>query len=481
MRLPEEFKNKMKRLLGDEYEEYEKSLQQPMYSCLRVNTLKISVEDFLAISPFELTPVPWTENGFYYDASVDTPSKHPFYYAGLYYLQEPSASLPAATLNIEEGDKVLDICAAPGGKSTELACKLRGTGILVSNDISASRIKALQKNIELFGITNAVIMCERPDKLSEVFTGYFDKILVDAPCSGEGMFRKSSSMITAWEQNGNMMFVDIQKSILKEVVKMLKPGGTILYSTCTFDPREDEEQVMYLMRLDPSLRIVPIRNYEGFVPGNPDWTDSPEKDESLTGTMHLFPHKVKGEGHYVSMLESESVGDNNSIAGRYNYKPYSKGKGIPEIDEFLSHISNEAECSDRTRLEFKNNKLYLVPVDSPELSGMRIMRRGVYLGELKTKRFEPSQSFAMILKKSDFDNVLNFRADSILVNKYLHGESIYLGDYDLKEMIIEDDKSDTEEISDGWILVCVEGYPLGFGKMIKGTLKNKYLPGWRMN
>lgn len=466
MRLPEEYENKMKRLLGNEYDAYVSSLSLPMYSCLRVNTLKVSVKEFLRISPFELTPVPWSSNSFYYDASECTPSKHPFYFAGLYYLQEPSATLPAATIDIEPGDKVLDICAAPGGKSTELACKLKGTGLLVSNDISASRLKALQKNIEIFGIRNSIITCEAPDKLAESFKGYFDKILIDAPCSGEGMFRKSSSMITAWKQNGNEKFIAIQKEILREVVKMLKPGGTILYSTCTFDPREDEDQVMYLKELDPGLHIEPIAKHDGFVDGNPQWSSCENADEKLSETVHLFPHKVKGEGHYVSLLKSDGERDNSSTASRYTIQKY-KGN-IPEINDFLSHVVSGIN---KDNLEYRNDKLYLIPEDSPSLPGMRIMRRGVYLGELKKKRFEPSQSFAMILSEKDFDNSISLKSDSTLCLKYLKGESLILEGY-------EEEFDKTPE--NGWTLVCVDHFPLGFAKMTNGTMKNKYLSGWRM-
>lgn len=473
MKLPENFKNKMINLLGEEgFAEYEKSLQNPMYNCLRVNTLKISVEKFLEISPFELSPVPWTKNAFYYDASKFTPSKHPFYFAGLYYIQEPSACLPAATIPVEPGDKVLDICAAPGGKSTELACKLQGKGLLISNDISASRLKALQKNVEVFGARNVVVTCESPERLSSYFNEYFDKILVDAPCSGEGMFRKSSSMITAWEQNGNEMFAGIQKTILDEVAKMLKPGGTILYSTCTFDPTEDEDQVMYLRKLRPDLKIVPIEKHPGFVEGNPEWSNVEDADESLAGTFHLFPHLIKGEGHYVALLESEEESGGFDVQP-YKFKSYADiraKKPNEDIEDFFKHITSGIDFN---LVEIGKDKLFLVPENSPELRGLRIMRRGVYLGELKKKRFEPSQSLAMILKPENFDNVVRLSSDGKLIGKYLRGETL---DFDMDENAGEFDRVPDA----GWTLICVEDYPLGFGKFINGVLKNKYLPGWRM-
>ena len=473
MKLPADYISKMKNLLGDEYDAYLASLSEPMNHSLRVNTLKISVEEFLEISPFNLEKVPWSENAFYYDESECSPSKHPYYYAGLYYLQEPSAVLPAATLPINEGDKVLDICSAPGGKSTELAAKLKGTGILVSNDISASRLKALQKNIEVFGAQNVIITCETPEKLGEFFTAYFDKILIDAPCSGEGMFRKSNSMISAWEINGNQKFADIQKSILKEVVKMLKPGGEILYSTCTFDPIEDEDQVQYLLNLRRDLKLQPIEKHEGFVPGNQKWCSLENASSDLSNTVHLFPHKVKGEGHFVALFKSDGSKPDE------NYNEYSdvtmyqprKYREIPEIEEFLDHIKG----IDRSRLEFNKDKLFLVPKDSPDVKGLRVMRQGVYLGELKKKRFEPSQSFAMILDSENFDNVLKLKADSGAVIKYLRGETI-----DIDEVMDNQESEGDRKITDGWALVCVDRFPLGFGKCKNGVMKNKYLPGWRL-
>ncbi|MBO4864774.1 MAG: RsmB/NOP family class I SAM-dependent RNA methyltransferase [Eubacterium sp.] len=496
MRLPDSYIRKMQSLLGEEYPLYEASLDEPMNHCLRVNTLKLSVPEFLEICPFELTPVPWTDNAFYYDASIFSPSKHPFYFAGLYYLQEASATLPAATLPIEPGDKVLDICAAPGGKTTELAAKLKGTGVLVSNDISASRLKALQKNVEAFGAENVIITCETPERLASHFGQYFDKILIDAPCSGEGMFRKSSSMVTAWEQNGNEKFAAIQRSILDEIPKLLKPGGMILYSTCTFDTMEDEEQVMYLRSLDPSLEIVPINMCEGFVPGY--MIDG--ADETIKYTAHLFPHRVHGEGHYVSLLKkmtgdevaegesSSNILDGDASNVMYNggsfvsdYKIKSIGKLPDDAEEFLKHIISGGNDSasvknllKRSNLELIKDRLFLVPDGVPDIKGLRTMRTGIYIGELKKNRFEPSQSLAMLLKADNFDNVLDLSADSNNVYRYLRGETL---DVDALELATTFDKN---ELKNGWVLVCVAGFPLGFAKNTGGTIKNKYLPGWRM-
>lgn len=457
MELPKLFEDTMKNLLGDEFDSYAACLNEPMHHGIRINTSKISVEDFLKINPFHLKPVPWCANGFYYDETIDKPSKHPYYYAGLYYIQEPSAMTPASVLPVSKGDRVLDICAAPGGKSTELAAKLADTGILISNDISASRAKALLKNLEVFGIANSLIVSEPPYKLAERFPAYFDKILIDAPCSGEGMFRKSNSMITAWENNGNQLFADLQRSILPEAVKMLKPGGMLLYSTCTFAPLENEKSIEYLLSLDDSLSIVEFDKYEAFDDGHPEWSDT--KNPELTKCARLWPHRIEGEGHFVCLTKKAGVSNNLSNIGDY---PIKKTKLAPEVEAFLSELSISF---DRNRFELSGDKLYYIPEAFPSVRGLRILRCGLFFGEVKKNRFEPSQSLAMYLKKSDYTNTVDLPADDERVIRYLKGETIDV---------------DEQNTKNGTVLVCVDSYPLGWGKINRGTIKNKYLAGWRL-
>ena len=275
IQLPEKFCDEMKRLLGGEYKDYVASMEEVRKYGLRVNTAKISTEEFEKICPFPIRKIPFVKNGYFYDENVQ-PAKHPFYFAGLYYLQDPSAMTPASRLPIEEGDVVLDLCAAPGGKATELAAKLNGTGLLIANDISAKRAKALLKNIELFGVENSFIVTEYPHKLREYFTGFFDKILIDAPCSGEGMFRKEPSMVKAWEQNGPEFYSKLQQEIVSDAIPMLKPGGMLLYSTCTFSPLEDEGTIEYLLSHFPELSLVEMEGYEGFVRGFPEYANGNE-------------------------------------------------------------------------------------------------------------------------------------------------------------------------------------------------------------
>lgn len=464
MKLPESFQNKMKELLRDEFPDYIACYEEPRYYGLRVNTNKISVEEFQKISPFEIRPVPWIENGFYYDGETAAPSRHPYYFAGLYYLQEPSAMTPASRLPIEPGDRVLDVCAAPGGKATELGARLQGIGVLIANDISNSRAKGLLKNIEVFGIGNVLVLSEEPGKLVGYFKEYFDKILIDAPCSGEGMFRKDRKMIKAWEEHGPEFFANLQKSIIIQAAEMLKPGGMMLYSTCTFDGRENEQMVEYLLERHPEFEILSITPYDGFAHGIPELTKS--KDEAYKRTVRIFPHKMKGEGHFLALLRKRNIRETD-LAKSVN-EDSSAGRGrkkLPqELEEFFRGITWKLDAD---RLEIHGERVYYMPCSLPDVRGIRFLRTGLLLGELKKNRFEPSQALAMCLKKEEYGKVLNLKAEDVRISRYLKGETLEVSDV-------------LPETSNGWYLVCVDGYPLGWGKLTRGTMKNKYLPGWRL-
>ncbi len=457
MDLPLRFTEKMKSLLGTEYGDYIKCYEESRLYGLRVNTKKISVEEFQKICPFEITPIPWIENGFYYDGEKVQAAKHPYYFAGLYYLQEPSAMTPANRLPIEPGEKVLDVCAAPGGKATELGAKLQGDGVLVANDISNSRAKGLLKNIEVFGIGNVLVLSEEPGKLEEYFPEYFDKILIDAPCSGEGMFRKDKKMVKAWEEHGPEFFAKLQRSIVTQAARMLKPGGMMLYSTCTFDPEENEGTIEYLLEQYPEFQIMEMKGYGGFACGKPEVTNSKAKD--FEKTVRIWPHKMHGEGHYLALLKK---GDALETIQRKAAK--EKSKKVPEeILEFFQDIDWKMDWS---RLELYSEKVYYMPEDIPNVKGIRFLRTGLYLGDYKKNRFEPSQSLAMCLKKEEYRNTINLSAEDERVIRYLKGETL-----DVSDVASPKEK--------GWQLVLVDGYPLGWGKLANGTLKNKYLPGWR--
>ena len=460
IKLPEKFENKMKELLQDEYDDYLQCYDEPRYYGLRVNTNKISVEDFLKIAPWPLTPVPWVSNGFYYDGDKIQPSKHPYYFAGLYYLQEPSAMTPASRIPVEPGERVLDVCAAPGGKATELGAKLKGEGVLIANDISNSRARGLLKNLELFGIGNMMVISEEPGKLVEYFPEYFDKILIDAPCSGEGMFRKDKKMVKAWEEHGPEFFSKLQRSIITQAAAMLKPGGMILYSTCTFDPLENEKTVEYLLETCPEFKICDMEGYEGFCEGIPKYVE--DHSEEYRKTVRIFPHKMQGEGHYLALVKKGD--DNTERKNEKTAKPKSGAKKLPEeLEQFLKELAWDI---DKSRLDIREERVYYMPENLPMLKGVRFLRSGLLLGEVKKNRFEPSQALAMCLKKEEYPRILDLPVSDDRVIKYLKGETLD----------VEDITSRKEK---GWYLVCVDGYPLGFGKLANQTLKNKYLPGWR--
>ena len=440
-RLSEKYLNKMKELLGDEYDDYLNSFNEKRIHSLRVNNAKISNEEFERICPFKIKRIPWIENGYYFDES-DRPSKHPYYYAGLYYLQEPSAMTPANVLPIEKGDIVLDACAAPGGKSLELASKLGDSGLLVSNDISVSRAYSLLKNLELGGHKNIYVMAEDISKLSKKFVKSFDKILIDAPCSGEGMLRKDPSIIKEWEDKGNEYYANLQKDIVKSAVSMLKDGGMMVYSTCTFDKSEDEDIVSYILSLDDDLKLERINEYEGFTRGI-------DMDEAI----RLYPHKLQGEGHFVALVKKDTP-KTVTVKKKHVSKIDSK-----EAEEFIKLIKRDF---DDGYFEIINNNLYFIPEYDFEKKGLRILRSGLLMGEIKKHSFEPSMALALNLKMNEFKNVINLSVDDKRVISYLKGETISV-----------------PEAKDGWVLVCVNGYSLGFGKMQSGIMKNKYAKEWR--
>ena len=450
MELPLFYKEKMKQILKDEYEDYIKSFESEAQSGIRINTLKIKPEEFMKKGIFDLEPVKWCDEGFYCCDS-QRPAKNYLYHAGLYYIQEPSAMSAASVLPVKENDKVLDLCAAPGGKTTQIAAKLNGTGILFSNDISAGRAKAIVKNIELFGVKNCVVLSESPEKLAERFEGYFDCILVDAPCSGEGMFRKKPDLIKTYNEEMIDFCEKTQRQILKSAAKMLKNGGYMVYSTCTFSPDEDERTVSDFLAENSDFSLVPINEKFGFENGRPEWSLRNEKEIKCCG--RIWPHKQNGEGHFISLLTKNG--------GETEYINFEKSANEKEIAPVLDFIKENLNVKFNGIYKVINSDVYLLPENTPELKGLRVLRSGLLLGEVKKGRFEPSQALAMALKKENAKLTADFEKDDERIIRYLKGETV---NFDGK---------------DGWTLVCAEGYPLGWAKCQKGRLKNKYAAGWR--
>lgn len=451
VKLPEAFLAEMERLLGaKEYGQYLASFGKKWNRGLRVNVRKISGEEFCRRCPQTLNKVPWISHGYIYDPSW-TASKDVDYYAGLYYLQEPSAMTPASLLPVEPGDRVLDLCAAPGGKATELGVKLKGEGLLFANDISNSRAMALLKNLELFGIPNSCVTCETPERLADALPGFFDKVLVDAPCSGEGMFRREPGMIKDWLEKGPEYYQPLQREILQEAVKLLKPGGYLLYSTCTFSVRENEENVEFLLKANRDMELVPLPGFSGAADGI-----------GLSGVIRLFPHRIDGEGHFAALLRKQGR-EEREDRGRLTKK---RGKGAPQNSEAWEAFRKDLRLDlDDSRIRGIQDKLYYLPEGFPEQKRLRYLRTGLLLGTLNHGRFEPSQALAMCLRAEEFCRSVSFSREDERVMRYLKGETVILpGEGEMK----------------GWCLVCLEGgFPLGWAKGMGKVLKNKYYPGWR--
>lgn len=494
--LPKIFQQRMQSQLGAEYEIFLKSLEGERHRALRVNPLKggkgpsAARERFLTLSPWQLEPVPWEKDGFYYTlgaASNDPgsaegavcpregPGRHPYHEAGVYYIQEPSAMAPAAFLGVEPGEKILDLCAAPGGKTTQIAGRMQGRGLLVSNEIHPQRARILSENVERLGIRNCLVLNESPEKLAEIFPDYFDRILVDAPCSGEGMFRKNENAGEEWSPENVEQCAARQDGILDCAVTMLRPGGRLVYSTCTFAPLEDEGSVSRLLLRHPELEILapaPCLNEcradaerltaWGFAPGSPDWIDSQAAD--IEKTLRLWPHRLRGEGHYLAVLRKEgpqTAGEVQSL--------YGMAQGISEKDcrEYLDFAAETlTERPKGLYLRF-GDQLYLAPEDMPALKGLHVLRPGLHLGTLKKNRFEPSHALALALCPGEVrrccpvDSAEGQESSITTAAAYLKGQTFpFAGEK-------------------GWYLITVDGYGLGWGKSAGGIMKNHYPRGLR--
>ncbi len=495
MNLPEDFCERMKRLLGDEYVDFIKSYNSGRAYGLRINPLKVTDTECL---PFNLSEVPWAKEGFYTEMD-EYPGKNPLHEAGVYYIQEPSAMSVVGLLSEGAGDIICDLCAAPGGKSTHIAGKLSGKGLLVANEISDVRAKKLSQNIERFGIVNTVVCNETPDRMAEIFENFFDCIIVDAPCSGEGMFRKDETAIREWSLKQVEICAKRQEMILGCADKMLKAGGILVYSTCTFAPEEDEDMLVKFLRMYRDYVVEDWKELEtaerikrsefmGNVPesGRISFVSkellplSDREKSGIEGAMRLWPHKVKGEGHFAVRLRKSGSIKGEQIEDKCSKKKYSK-KNIkerhknviknPELkelerlikeifaDEILESFFKNGEL--RKRLIFFGDELYLMAEHMPSIEGVKIMRGGLHVASMKKNRFEPAHALAKAAKPECVKQY--YDCDFNTAVKYLHGDIIECGS-NLK----------------GWVLVGYKGFSLGFGKANNGVIKNHYPKGLRI-
>ena len=447
--LPQEFESRMKNLLGEQYGDYLRALEQPAVKGFRVNTDKISLEDFEKINPFGNEKIPYVENGFYLEATKA--GNHPYHHAGMIYIQEPGAMAPVECVDIDPDWYVLDMCAAPGGKSTQAKLKLGEKGILVSNEIISARCKILTGNIERLGFQNTVTTCMEPKKIAKTFPEAFDFIIVDAPCSGEGMFRKEEIAVSEWSTANVLMCAERQQSILSEAAKALKSGGTILYATCTFSLEENEMVVDTFLKNHPDFSLLPVKEAVKNATADGIKFDGCEC-ENITDCRRFYPHLSKGEGQFMAVLKN-----NGEATTRSPKSPQQKEKIEKLVFDFLDNCLSD--YNKENVMMYNGNAVYFTP-DFAVPKGAAFSC-GVTIGEIRKNYIQPHHQFFMALGKY-FRRKIKLSAESDNLKKYLHGEEI--------EVTCEN----------GWVVVTVDGCSVGGAKVVNGKAKNHYPKGLRM-
>jgi 16S rRNA C967 or C1407 C5-methylase (RsmB/RsmF family)/NOL1/NOP2/fmu family ribosome biogenesis protein len=445
----------MERLLGGEAEAFFAALSNPP-SGLRVNTLRITPERFRRIAPFQLQPAPYPPESFLVGEEARA-GAHPYHAAGLYYLQDPGAMVVGALPELPLAPRVLDLAAAPGGKATHLAARMAGEGILVANDVHAGRARELAGNLERFGARNAIVTSEAPERLAELWDGWFDLVVVDAPCSGESMFHKSEAAVREWSPVAVRGCARRQGELLRDAVRLVRPGGVLLYSTCTFAPEEDEEVLARLLREVPDVEMAPLPPVEGAEAARPEWAGE-TADPAIARALRLWPHRFPGAGHFVAALR-RTGGEESRLPGAEDL-PAPSGAARALFEEFAAANLAVDPVAD-ARIVAAGEELYALPVDTPPLAHVRALRPGWWLGSARKGRFEPSHSLAMGITPPEAARSLSYPADAPEIAAFLRGESL---------------RVDGEN---GWALVCVEGFPLGWGKRTGATVKNHYPRGLR--
>ena len=468
-KLPDAFVMRMRQLLGSECDAFFASYEKERALGLRVNTMKVPAEVFARENQetFSLRPVSWCREGFYYEQE-SRPGRHPYHEAGVYYIQEPSAMAVVSLLDPKPGERVLDLCAAPGGKTTHIASRLNGKGLLVSNEIHPARAKILSQNVERMGIGNAIVTNEDSGSLAEFFPEFFDCMVVDTPCSGEGMFRKDEQARNEWSEANVRLCAERQQEILDNAAKMLKPGGRMVYSTCTFAPEEDEDGIAAFLERHPEFSVVCLEKDEvpeGLSSGHPEWSRG--HNPELQNTFRIWPHKSEGEGHYLALLRKNGTWTAEDGRKRKQPKYWNDKAGRSYVEEFLK---KSLTASDHDALEegmdhliLFGDQLYQLPEGTPALDRLRVLRPGLHLGAFKTKRFEPAHALSHFLKPEQAVSVCRLEPEDPQVLDYLKGNTVK-GEAGLS----------------GWTLVCIGDYPLGWGKAVSGTVKNHYPKGLRI-
>jgi len=441
-------------LLGGESEAFLNSFNQPPSVGLRVNTLKITPEAFLSVSPFPLKPVPWCPEGFVVTSNDHVrPSRHPYYAAGLYYLQDPSAMAAVVLLDPQPGEFVLDLCAAPGGKATHILTRMRNAGLLAANEAVRSRANVLLANMELFGAKPILVINETPKVLVDRWRGTFDRVLVDAPCSGESLFRKNPAACREWSPAVVEGCAARQGMLLAMAADLVREGGRLVYSTCTFAPEENEAVIARFLRTRRDYHLVEPPRLPGFSCGRLDWI-APElaRGLPLERCVRLWPHLSIGEGHFVAVLEREGSATHSHFV-TYAASLPSKVKRVVEM--FWNEMFS-ADVMPDSGWYMIDRTLHWTPVSPTVWAGLRVVRAGWQVGSLSGGQFVPAYALGMALCGSDVRSTFDLGNDMPATVSYLCGEPL-------------------QSIGpEGWVLITYEGYPLGWGKRVRGVIKNHY-------
>ncbi len=453
--LPLAFVQRMQALLGEETEAFLACFQTPAFRGLRSNPLKVSAQALAHQVPWQLTPVPWCTTGCCLPEGVAA-GKYPFHAAGLYYLQEPSAMAVAELVAPEPGELVLDLAAAPGGKSTHLAALASDQAMLVANEIEAKRVAALASNLERWGAHRVAITRDKPTHLVAHWGAIFDRVLVDAPCSGEGMFRKNPSSMDQWSVQGIQGCAQRQQRLLADAAELVRPGGRLVYSTCTFAPEENEGVIANFLRERPDFQLAPLA-LPGSAPGRPDWVAAARRIPELTRTIRLWPHRVAGEGHFVAVLIRESGEASPRPFGAYPRVP----RRIRERWAEFVHAHLQRDPAAGLELAVFGKQVYAIPAEIPPLEGLSCQRVGLWLGTLHQDRLEPSHALALSLCLTDAGQFLDLSVEDPRCLAYLQGQTL------------------REPGEDGWLLIGVAGHPLAWGRRAKGIIKNALPKGLR--
>ena len=443
--LPEEYVAQMKQLLTKDFSKFMEIYHQPPTRSLRFNTLKMH-DTHMKHMPFTLKPIPWCKEGYYFQYPQDRPGKYIHHATGLYYIQEASAMSPVEALGPQPGEVVLDLCAAPGGKTTQISAKMEGKGMLFANEIDPKRCRVLIENVERIGAPHTIILNETPKRLADRFPQFFDRILVDAPCSGEGMFRKDPDTIKRWSARLIKKCAELQEHLLSYAAAMLRPNGRLVYSTCTFNTTENESVIQSFLAKHPEFELLPVPQHQHYQAGF----------DAHSLTARLWPHHLRGEGHFIAVLQKKESPLIKDVK-------YTIPKPLPNsIKQILQSFWEETFTTpfpSEQPFTLYGDHLYLISERLPSLNGLKVKRPGLYLGMIKGKRFIPSYALAMVQNASTVQRTINFSVDQPDLSYFMQGRTL---------------QTDQEK---GWILVTVDSFPLSWAKSADRMLKN-HLPKW---